>query len=107
MRRPSNINAKTRKVPLSADELVAVLKEIEVILQSLHRVGSFYADDDMMCDRETARIIDDYRCAMRLAKARSILVEAMRRTLPQEDVATIEDALGRVRFWRAPKEQRI
>jgi hypothetical protein len=122
MRRSSNVSAKVKEapisanklvgvlrekeVPISANKLVDVLREIEVMLQSLHRVGSFYANDEVMCDRQTARIIDDYNCAPRLSKARSILLDAMRRALSEEDVAAIEDVLGRVRFWRAPKGHR-
>ena len=91
----------TKDVTLPLEQLITALKEIETILQSLHRVGSFY-DDLAECNQETIRILDDYRCVQRLSRARSILMNAIRQNITQAEIEAIEETLGRVKHWRKP-----
>ena len=99
--RPAPAAIPTKDVTLPLDQLIVALKEIETILQSLHRVGSFY-DDRAECDQETIRILDAYRCLQRLSRARSILTNAIRQNVSQAEIETIEETLCRVKHWRKP-----
>jgi len=63
------------------------------MLQSLHRVGSFYSDDQQECDEETIRIIDDFGYAKRLARIRRLLTTAAHQSLSRSDVDRLEEAL--------------
>lgn len=104
MKRSSGV-VQSQEIALSVSDLREVLKDIEVMLQSLHRVGSFYSDDLQECDRETIRIIDGFGYTKRLARVRYLLTMAAHRGLSAEEVERLEETLGRVRHWRPPKQK--
>jgi hypothetical protein len=107
MKRSSGVSQSlSQSVTLSVSDLQSALKDIEVMLQSLHRVGSFYADDQQKCDEETIRLIDDFRYAKRLAQVRRLLMTAASRGLSISDVEGLEETLGRVRHWRPPTQKK-
>ena len=87
---------------LAITDLRDALRDIEVMLQSLHRVGSFYADDQKACDEDTIRIIDGLQYAKRLARVRGLLLKAARGSLAATEMENLEQALGRLRHWRPP-----
>lgn len=96
-----------KKVELDERKIVEVLKHIEIMLQSLHRVGSFYADDLVACDRETIKIIDDFEYCKRLARVRYILSVAAKKAFEASEWEAIEDKLCNVRDWKPPKSGRV
>ncbi len=105
MKRSSDVS-QSELVTLPVSDLRRALKDIEVMLQSLHRVGSFYADDQQKCDEETIRILDGFGYAKRLAQVRRLLMMAASRGLSISEVEELEETLGRVRHWQPPKQKR-
>ncbi|MFT8349755.1 hypothetical protein [Clostridium saccharoperbutylacetonicum] len=92
------------------NELAEVLKEVEVILQSLHRSGSYYGEKFIHeeelyrreYEKETTRIIDEWRVCERLAKIRRILSEKFDDTLGEDDMDDLERAMENIKYWRRP-----
>ena len=104
MKEASPKTPDTKAIRLTAREYQVALKNLEIVLQSLHRVGSFYADDKATCDQETIKALDDFKCVQRLSMVRTQLWEAVRRELGHEDVEALEEMMGQVRHW-APKKE--
>lgn len=103
---PQSSNEKTERsqdVRIGRASLVSALKDLEIMLQSLHRVGSFYADDQNKCDEETIRLIDGFSYSRRLSRVRSILLGVARRDYTEAEYELLEEELGRVKHWRPPK----
>lgn len=94
--RDTNVN-----IELTFEEAVAILSELEVVLLSLHKIGSYYADKNNSTEYaiETNRFIDDWRITQRLAKARSILTEKFDLTLGDDDMDDLERALEDIPTW--------
>lgn len=93
------------------DELEEVLKELEVILQSLHRQGAYYGDkfsthgEEMFraeYEKETTRFIDEWRVCERLAKIRYILSKKFDDTLGEDDMDDLERAMENIKHWTKP-----
>jgi len=87
---------------LTERELMVALKELEVMIQSLHRVGSFFDQNQQACDEETIKIIDGYRYVQRLSRVRATLLKAGRRAFGAEHFERNLESLGRVRHWNKP-----
>lgn len=68
---------ENEKIILSGNDAIEMLKEIEIILQSLHHQGSYYGAKKMQNSQEykheTTIFIDDWLVTSRLVKIRSIL----------------------------------
>lgn len=99
------------QVTIPGTELVDALKEIEIILISLHRMGSYYAikyhEDKLKIDnaeyeKETTRFIDEWKVTHRLAKVRGILSDKFDNTLDVDDMDDIERAMEELRYWEKP-----
>jgi hypothetical protein len=92
------------------EELEVVFKEIEIILQSLHRMGSYYGlkffeNEEKYkkeYESETTRFIDEWKVCERLAKIRSILSEKFDNTLGEDDMGDLERSLENIKHWRVP-----
>ncbi|MBC8063029.1 MAG: hypothetical protein H7Y18_20550 [Clostridiaceae bacterium] len=97
-------------ITFTFNELEEVLKEIEVVLQSLHRQGSYYGDkftyDEERYhgeyEKETTRFIDEWRVCGRLAKIRGILSDKFDHTLGEDDMDDLERAMDKVKHWSKP-----
>lgn len=90
------------------DELKEVLGELEMIIISLHKMGSYYGDkfdtygEEMYrgeYEKETTRFIDEWRVCKKLGKVRSILSERFDRTLGEDDMDDLEREMDEIRHW--------
>jgi hypothetical protein len=91
---------KNEKIILSGEEAISVLKEINLILISLHKIGSYYIGKEKVeYERETNRFIDDWKVTQRLAEVRKILTEKFDLTLGEDDM---ERALDSIKYWFKP-----
>lgn len=92
------------------DELEEVLREIEMILQSLHKMGAYYGEKFIQSEalyreeyeKETTRFIDEWQVCRRLAKVRGILSEKFDNTLGKDDMNDLERAMEKIRNWSKP-----
>ncbi|AVR97316.1 hypothetical protein [Pseudoduganella armeniaca] len=94
-------------VEIDRDKLLSVLVDIEFILVSLHKMGSFYGerlpDEYIEYCKETTSFIDDNRVTQRLARMRTILSQDFD-TIGSDGLSDIERALEEVKYWSPKKE---
>lgn len=92
----------------SGDETVEVLKEIEYILISLHKMGSHYAetlpDSYVEYANETTKFIDDNNICERLSGIRKILSSKFDTSLGEDDMDDLERACEDIEYW-IPKNE--
>lgn len=94
---------KNEKIVLSGDEAIEILKEIDVILISLHDMGSYYMDKDTReYEKETTRFIDEWKVTHRLARIRGILSEKFDNTLGDDEMDDLERAMEKLKYWEKP-----
>lgn len=99
--RPTN-----QRIEIAGEDAVRVLREIELVLISLHKIGSFYAVADEAekehYDRETTRFIDEWKVTARLADARGVLSRYFDSTLGEDDMDDLEREMESVDYWSGP-----
>lgn len=92
-------NNKT--IVLSGEAALEALAEIEFILISLHKMGSYYSDKKAEeYQRVTTEFIDNERVTQRLAKIRRILSENFDISLGEDDMDDIERHMENIEFWK-------
>ena len=95
---------RSKKLRIERESLLYVLQEIEYVLISLHKIGSYYAPDlpgkKLEYNAETTKFIDDEEVTGRLAKIRAILSEVFDETRGVDDLTDIERALEGLDFWK-------
>ena len=91
-----------KSITISGEDLINVLKEIELILVSLHDMGPYYVDHDKKnYEAETTRFIDEWQVTKRLAYVRKVLSEKFDLTLGDDDMDDLERAMESVKYWSA------
>lgn len=94
---------ENEKIRLSGDEAINVLKEINLILISLHDMGSYYMDKDKReYEKETTRFIDEWKVTHRLSKIRGIISEKFNNELGNDDMDDLERAMEGLKYWQKP-----
>lgn len=94
---------ENEQIVLSGDETIEVLKEINLILISLHDMGSYYMGKDIQeYEKETTRFIDECKVTHRLAKIRGILSKKFDSTLGDDDMDDLERAMEGLNYWGKP-----
>jgi len=105
---------ENKKLTYSGDEIIEALKEIELILISLHQMGSYYGDRFLMegkekytaeYEKETTQFIDGWNVTKRLAKVREILSQKFNRTLGNDDMDDLERAMEGLKYWSKPNDK--
>jgi hypothetical protein len=94
---------QNEKIVLTGTEALDVLKEIEFILISLHKMGSFYAEKPGALEeyrKATTDFIDDCAVTQRLAKVRGIISLHFDDTLGDDDMDDIERHLSDLQLWK-------
>lgn len=95
---------KNKELRIDGERLLHVLRDIEYVLISLHKIGSYYAPDlpgkKSEYHAETTKFIDDGEVTARLAKIRAILSGAFDETRGVDDLTDIERALEGLECWK-------
>ena len=95
-----------KKLVYTGDEVLNVLQEIEFILISLHKIGSYYAEtlpnSYEEYAKETTNFIDN-NLYDRLANIRKVLSCKFNNDLGVDDMSDIERALENIDFWEVRK----
>jgi hypothetical protein len=76
------------------------LAEIEFILISLHKIGSYYNDNPIADYQRATTFIDNEKITQKLAKVRRILSESFDNTLGEDDMDDIERQMGNIELWK-------
>ncbi|MFP3515128.1 hypothetical protein SB766_02835 [Pseudomonas sp. SIMBA_077] len=91
---------KNKQISLSGESALEALAELEYILISLHKIGSYYVGKSVdEYRRETTDFIDDERVTQRLAKIRRILSEPFDSAVGEDDMDDIERRVSKLEFW--------
>jgi hypothetical protein len=94
-------------ITLTGQEAIEVLKEVELILISLHKIGSYYMGENIEeYQKETTRFIDEWQVTRKLAHIRKILSEKFDSTLGGDDMDDLERAMQDINYWTPTKDSR-
>ena len=94
---------KNKEIKLTGSEALKILREINLILISLHDMGAYYMDKDTLeYEKETTRFVDEWKVTSRLAQVRRILSEKFDNTLGDDDMDELERAMGGLKYWEKP-----
>ncbi|GFZ34455.1 hypothetical protein CSC2_49810 [Clostridium zeae] len=94
---------ENKEINLTGNEALQILKEINLILISLHDMGSYYMEKDVAgYEKETTRFIDQWKVTSRLSKIRGILSEKFDNTLGDDDMDDLERAMDELKYWEKP-----
>lgn len=90
-----------KKIVIPGESALEALAEIEFILISLHKMGSYYSDKPLAdYQRATTDFIDNKKITQKLAKVRRILSESFDNTLGEDDMDDIERHMKSIEFWK-------
>ena len=92
---------QNQKISFTGDEVLDIFREIELILTSLHCMGSHYPQGGAEYERETTRFIDEWKVCARLARVRGILGEKFDSTLGSDDMDDLERAVQDLPYWES------
>lgn len=90
-----------KKIIIPGESALEVLAEIEFILISLHKIGSYYSDKPLAdYQGATTDFIDNEKVTQKLAKVRRILSQCFDNTLGEDEMDDIERYIGNIEFWK-------
>ena len=94
---------QNQKIVLTGKEALDALKEIEYILISLHKMGSFYAEKPGALEeyrKATTDFIDNCAVTQRLSKVRTIISQHFDDSLGDDELDDIERHFSDLKFWK-------
>ncbi len=93
------------KLEFTEKEIVFVLKQIELMLESLNYIGDYYiGKDERAFEKELARFISAWWVMRRLVKIRTILSKDFGKTLGDDDMEYLERAMSNLTVWEKPDD---
>jgi hypothetical protein len=93
---------QNKKIVLTGKEVLDALKEIEFILISLHKMGSYYGEKPGSLEeyrKATTDFIDDCAVTKRLAKVRRIVSMPFDDSLGDDEMDDMERHFSDLKFW--------
>ena len=91
-------------MPVDRDELLEVVRTLNVLVVSLATFGAWtYDQDPRTVDGAFRQMVDDLEMYSRLAKARAVLSEYFDRTIGADDMNQLERELEHEKYWQPPK----
>ncbi|WP_024617031.1 hypothetical protein [Pseudomonas kilonensis] len=92
---------KNKEIVIAGEPALEALAEIEFILISLHKMGSYYSDKPIEeYQRATTEFIDNEKVTQKLAKVRRIISEGFDTALGEDDMDDIERRMEGINFWK-------
>lgn len=103
LRETNKIKDTNKQITYDGDKMLLVLQEIEFILLSLHKIGSYYFDKDRReYEKETTDFIDNSLICDRLAKMRTYLSSEFDLGEGEDGMDDIERVCENVHYWTEP-----
>ena len=106
------IMKENETITYSGQEIIDVLKEIEVVMISLHKIGSYYAYTDKFTkkkraeyEKDTTQFIDEWQVTEKLAQVRCILSKKLNNSLGDDDMDDLERATENLKYWTKPGDK--
>lgn len=102
----NKLHEDNKTVTYDGMQMTLILKELDFILVSLHKIGSYYAED-ITSDREqyqkeTTQFIDNSFVCSRLANIRSSLTRKFNREEGDDGLDDIERICEQIPYWKKP-----
>jgi hypothetical protein len=96
------VNSKsTQKVSYRRDDIVRVLRDLNLIVVSLDKLGSAsVGEDEITVLRWTDRFLNEWGVGPRLSAAREVLSGAFSYSLDAEESSELERLMADVPYWR-------
>jgi hypothetical protein len=95
--------ATKKQIQLSADHVRTFLRDLEVLVVSLDRLGSAFHDKPERLAIETDKFFSAVHAFKRLARMRRVLSEAYDSQSSMAEIARLEKNLERIRLWKSAK----
>jgi hypothetical protein len=86
----------TQNTEITRDDLLRLSRDLNTLVVSLDRIGSYHAEDRAALERALTEFIIEWRVFERLARARRIVDEALLGPNPTPDE---EEALAHGDYW--------
>lgn len=101
----SDIRDTNKQITYDGEEMLLVLQEIEFMLISLHKIGSYYFDKNRReYEKETTDFIDNCLICDRLAKIRAYLSSEFDLSLGEDEMDDVERVCTNIQYWTKPGE---
>lgn len=99
------LSSENQCIKVAGEDAVRILREIELVLVSLHKIGAYYANAESTTEyeRETTRFIDEWKVTTRLAEARELLSRHFDSTLGADSMDDLEREMESVDYWSGPQ----
>lgn len=102
----NKLREENEKVTYEGMQVALILKELDFILVSLHKIGSYYAEDIRInreqYEKETTQFIDNSFVCPRLAKIRSVLSQKFDRQEDEDGLDDLERICEQIPYWHEP-----
>ncbi|ESP93660.1 hypothetical protein [Pseudoalteromonas luteoviolacea] len=91
---------ENNQICLTGSEAIEILKEVNTIMLSLHKIGSKYEEyDDIEYCLTTTKFIDEWKVTQRLATIRRMIKEKFDLSLGEDDMDDVERAMENIKIW--------
>ena len=104
----NKLREDNEKITYDGMQVALILKELDFILVSLHKIGSYYAEDIItkrdQYEKETTQFIDNSCVCPRLAKIRSVLSQKFDRQEDEEGLDDLERICEQIPYWHKPDD---
>ncbi len=99
------VSNKNKQVTYKGEDMLLVLQEMEYMLISLHKMGSYYRDKERRYyEEETTKFIDNNLICDRLAKMRAFLSSGFDLQEGEDEMDDIERVCVKIPYWTKPGE---
>ena len=99
----NKLREDNEKVTYDGMQVALILKELDFILVSLHKIGSYYAEDIStkreQYEKETMQFIDNSWVGPRLANIRAILTQKFNLQEGEDELDDIERICEQIPYW--------
>lgn len=101
----SFLKGRNKKIEFKGDDMINILKEINLILCSLDHIGGYYCDKDLsQFDKEATNFIDNSCVCERLSAIRRVLCEKLEIETGKDEMEDLEKACKNMPYWIKPGE---
>lgn len=95
--------AENDKLIYDKRDILSVLRKINFMLLSLHKIGSCYNDIDLQTyEHWTTEFIDNNRITALLADVREVLSSQFSNALGEDDMSELERTMEGLEYWHRP-----
>ena len=100
-------DSKDAKVTYRQSSIISVLRDLEMMVVSLDRLGSYEgaAKDDADHNRLLADFVTDWDVFRKLAEARAVLSEPFDDHVGADGMDLLERTMGDVKYWSREEQQ--